>query len=215
MATGIYLWECIPTKNKHIGQSENLRKDFVGFIRFNEPYGEDDRLNEERKVYPSLECWKYTVLEKCDIGSLDEKQKKWQEKYELEKEDDLIQTHTRNIKEWYNNSLDKEGMRLLYEMIRNEEAKKLIKLDGNRPLMSMVDVSITGKLADRYKLHDWEVRSKIFSGLTSAYSKVNVNPTFISCIAIARGTAYYSATNELQFTINKMIYDLIMSEEII
>lgn len=215
MATGIYLWECSPTKSKYIGQSENLRKDCMDFIRFNEPYGKDDKLNGERKLYPSLEYWKYTVLEKCIKEVLNEKEKQWQEKYNLEKKDDVMECHVRNIKKWYEDSLGKDGMKELYEMIRDDRSIKTVRLNDKIPAASSVDIIINGALAIEYNINEWETRSKIFSGLANAHSRAYTNSASISNIPISGGVCYYSTTNQLKFTLNKILYNLIMSEDII
>lgn len=76
MNSGIYKWTNKITNSFYIGQAIDLEKRAKQFISFDKPYS-GEKINEERKKYPSLKFWNYDILEECEIDKLNELEEKY------------------------------------------------------------------------------------------------------------------------------------------
>lgn len=74
MSSGIYKWTNNITNSIYIGKSKNLNKRKKQFLNFKYTYA-SEKLEKERKKYPSITYWKYEILEMCPINDLDYKEK--------------------------------------------------------------------------------------------------------------------------------------------
>lgn len=94
MSSGIYKWTNKETKNVYIGQSNNLEKRMRDFLDFKRPYA-GNKINEERKKYPSLKYWVYDILDECEKNQLNILEREYIKKYE--KEGDILNTYIPSI----------------------------------------------------------------------------------------------------------------------
>ena len=74
--SGIYRWVNKVTGNGYVGQAIKLRARSLQFQNFFTSYA-GEPINEERRKYPSLHYWDYTILEKCNVEILDEMEIHW------------------------------------------------------------------------------------------------------------------------------------------
>ena len=81
MSSGIYKWTNKETGNIYIGQAQDLQKRQKQFLNFNNSYA-GEKINEERRLYPSLKYWDYDILEECNPEQLNAFEKYYIAKYD-------------------------------------------------------------------------------------------------------------------------------------
>lgn len=72
MKSGIYMWTS-PSGKSYIGQATDLNKRKNEFIRFSNRYA-GAKIECARRKYNDIQYWNYTILERCDIDALDERE---------------------------------------------------------------------------------------------------------------------------------------------
>lgn len=225
MAAGIYLWECKPTKNKYVGKSEHLHMDCSKFMHFNIAYGNNPVLETERTSYPSMEFWKYTILEKCNGMDLEQKQKEWERKINTPTTEPTTlndnktiyninnkkEGHINNIRQWYRRATEITELSLLFKVLRKQGIlKKFREVDE---LLSSVDITIPKTLTDKYKLTQLDIYKKLNTLLKDCFSTLRLGETSTSYISIARGITLNPQTGEIKLTLNKILYEFIVNNE--
>lgn len=81
---GIYCWCNRVNGKRYVGQSTNLKKRYMRFVRWNSAYGNihtNKPIDVDRQTYPDLKYWEYTILEYCSNEHLSERELYWMDYY--------------------------------------------------------------------------------------------------------------------------------------
>jgi len=79
--SGIYLWINLIEGSPYIGSTYNLNARCKDFIKSSNSNYAGYKINEARKKYGVYANWGYSILEKCDVKSLEEREREYVSKY--------------------------------------------------------------------------------------------------------------------------------------